>query len=280
MTDETGDAYPRPRLPGDHSNALSRYRCRPWPPVPYTQDLLPPSPETSTTSTLVQNTPILYSFNLILTTATIPSSLATYLDVYHPTLTRFASPKSHRLPSAMKTEYEGWTGGNKDANVERRIRKVWADDSTRSDFNGKLSKILIFCNRGTKVQSLGSFLEGKGIPSVALTRDGSARNIHRSQALRDHSCLFSACDLIKETGVPMSCSGYGSVFGNAEHVNVNKIFFIGSWETVTESNLKMYLKSPHTHDTVRRAIRDCIKKRIPRRVFAGSSALADRIFLA
>ena len=81
----------------------------------------------------------------------------------------------------------------------------------------------------------------------------------------------------------MSCSGYGSVFGNAEHVNVNKIFFIGSWEAVTESNLKMYLKSPHTHDTVRRAIRDCIKKWIPRRrggVFAGSSTLADRIFLA
>ena len=92
----------------------------------------------------------------------------------------------------MKTEYEGWTGGNKDVDVERRIRKVWADDSTRPDFNGKRSKILIFCNRGTKVQSLGSFLEGKGIPNVTLTKDGDAKNIHRSQALRDHSCLFSA----------------------------------------------------------------------------------------
>ena len=83
----------------------------------------------------------------------------------------------------MKTEYEGWTGGNKDADVERRIRKVWADDSIRSDFNGKLSKILIFCNRGTKVQSLGSFLEGKGIPNVALTKDGDARNIGNNHHL-------------------------------------------------------------------------------------------------
>ena len=83
----------------------------------------------------------------------------------------------------MKTEYESWTGGNKDADIERRIRKVWAEDSIRPDFDGKRSKILIFCNKGTKVQSLGSFLEGKGIPNVALTKDGSARNIGNNHHL-------------------------------------------------------------------------------------------------
>jgi len=83
----------------------------------------------------------------------------------------------------MKTEYESWTGGNKDADVERRIRKVWAEDSIRPDFDGNRSKILVFCNRGTKVQSLGSFLEGKGIPNVALTKDGSARNIGNNRHL-------------------------------------------------------------------------------------------------
>ena len=83
----------------------------------------------------------------------------------------------------MKTEYEGWTGGNKDVDVERRIRKVWAEDSIRPDFDGKRSKILVFCNRGTKVQSLGSFLEGKGIPNVALTKDGEARNIGNNHHL-------------------------------------------------------------------------------------------------
>lgn len=152
-------------------------------PVPRTPDLLPPSPETSTASTLVQNTPINYPFNLILTTATIPPSLAAYLDTYHPTLTRLASPKLHRLPSTMKTEYEGWTGGNKDADIERRVRKVWADDSIRSDFDGKRSKILIFCNKGSKVQSLGTFLGGKGIPNVALTKDGAARNFGNNHHL-------------------------------------------------------------------------------------------------
>ena len=151
-------------------------------PVSHTPDLLP-SPEISTESTLGQNTPINYPFNLILTTATIPPSLAAYLDVYHPALTRLASPKLHRLPSTMKTEYEGWTGGNKDADIERRIRKVWAEDSIRSDFDGKRSKILIFCNKGIKVQSLGAFLEGKGIPNVALTKDGAARNIGNNHHL-------------------------------------------------------------------------------------------------
>ena len=152
-------------------------------PVPHTPDLLPPSPETSTASTPVQSTPINYPFNLILTTATIPPSLTTYLDIYHPTMTRLASPNLHRLPSTMKTEYENWTGGNRDAVVEHRIRKVWAEDSIRSDFHGKLSKILIFCNKGSKVQTLGAFLEGKGIPNVALTKDSGARNIGNNHHL-------------------------------------------------------------------------------------------------
>ena len=175
-------------------------------PVPYTPNLLPPSPETSTASTITQNAPINYPFNLILTTATIPPSLATYLDVYHSNLTRLASPKLHRLPPTMKTEYEGWTGGNKDADIERRIRKVWAEDSIRSDFNGKRSKILVFCNKGTKVQSLGAFLEGKGIPNVALTKDGSARNIgnnhHLDGFLRASSKPKSGSSSLSESKEP------------------------------------------------------------------------------
>ena len=151
-------------------------------PVQNTPDL-PPSPEALTAPTLSQDTPINYPFNLILTTATIPSSLATYLDNCHPNLIRLASPKLHRLPATMKTEYASWTGGNKDADIERRIRKVWAEDSIRPDFEGKRSKILIFCNRGTKVQSLGAHLEGKGIPNLALTKDGGARKIGNNHHL-------------------------------------------------------------------------------------------------
>jgi ATP-dependent RNA helicase MRH4 len=83
----------------------------------------------------------------------------------------------------MKTEYESWTGENKDAVVERRIRKVWAEDSIRPDFDGKLSKILIFCNKGSKVESLGDYLEGKGVRNLALTKNGEARNFGNNHHL-------------------------------------------------------------------------------------------------
>jgi ATP-dependent RNA helicase MRH4 len=151
-------------------------------PVQNTPDPLS-SQGTLVTPNLSQNTPVGYPFNLILTTATIPKSLATYLDIYHPTLIRLASPGVHRLPSTMKTEYENWTGGNKDADIERRIRKVWAEDSIRSNFDGNRSRILIFCNRGTKVQTLGAYLDGKGIPNVALTKDGGTRNFGNNRHL-------------------------------------------------------------------------------------------------
>lgn len=83
----------------------------------------------------------------------------------------------------MKTEYESWTGGNKDADIERKIRRVWAEDSINPELGGKRSRILIFCNRGTKVQSLGAYLEGKGVQNIALTKDGGARNIGNNHHL-------------------------------------------------------------------------------------------------
>ncbi|KII83884.1 hypothetical protein PLICRDRAFT_32615 [Plicaturopsis crispa FD-325 SS-3] len=114
-----------------------------------------------------------YPFNLILTTATIPSSLASYLATHHPTLTRLASPRLHRLPTTLQTEYAHWTGGNRNADIERRIRRVWAEDATKS--TGGRSRVLVFCNRSTKVEDLGHYLEEKGIANVALTSTGAAR---------------------------------------------------------------------------------------------------------
>jgi ATP-dependent RNA helicase MRH4 len=139
-------------------------------PVEFTTELLP-----TPTETVTAPTPISYPFNLLLTTATIPSSLASYLDTRHPSLTRLASPNLHHLPKSLKTEYENWTGGNKDADIERRIRRVWGEDSIGPDFNGVKSKVLIFCNRSTKVESLGRFLKERGIPNVALTSSGEER---------------------------------------------------------------------------------------------------------
>ncbi|KAH7888443.1 P-loop containing nucleoside triphosphate hydrolase protein [Phlebopus sp. FC_14] len=126
--------------------------------------------------------PISYPFNFLLTSATIPSSLSNYLSTYHPTLTRLASPNLHHLPSTLRTEHAKWTGGNKDADIERRIRRVWAEDAlahAKSVHAGlgpaKLSKIIIFCNKRTKVEELAAFLEGRGIKNVALTGGADSR---------------------------------------------------------------------------------------------------------
>lgn len=132
---------------------------------------------------------ISYPFNLILCSATIPSALGNYLETHHPSHTRLASPTVHHLPKKLQTEYVSWTGTNKNADIEKRIRKVWAEDSiTRS---GKLSKILVFCNKNNKVQLLSQHLEGKGIKTVAI--DGTAEtrrrgsNHHLDGFLKDKS---------------------------------------------------------------------------------------------
>ncbi|KAI0344296.1 P-loop containing nucleoside triphosphate hydrolase protein [Trametopsis cervina] len=120
-----------------------------------------------------ENTPTSYPFNLLLTSATIPSSLANYLDTHHPDLKRLASPNLHKLPSSLKTEHAPWTGGNRAADVEARIRQTWFGDTTHG--SGVRSKVLVFCNKSAKVEEFGKYLTGKGIPNVALTSTADAR---------------------------------------------------------------------------------------------------------
>ncbi|KAG0705691.1 hypothetical protein DFH29DRAFT_799602, partial [Suillus ampliporus] len=122
---------------------------------------------------------ISYPFNFLLTSATIPTSLSTYLSNYHPSLTRLASPRLHHLPQTLRTEHTSWTGGNKNADIERRIRRVWDEDavvhakSATGPGPVKLSKVLVFCN--SKVEQLAAFLDGRGIKCVALTGGADAR---------------------------------------------------------------------------------------------------------
>lgn len=115
-----------------------------------------------------------YPFNLLLTSATIPSALAKYIDKHHPDLTRLASPNLHRLPSSLKTEHASWTSGNRAADVEARIRRIWYSDTTHGV--GVRSKVLVFCNRSTKVEELGKYLTEKDIPTIALTSTANTRN--------------------------------------------------------------------------------------------------------
>lgn len=138
--------------------------------------LTKPSP--SATPSAPTTGPIDYPFNLILTSATIPSALANYLDTHHPKLMRLASPRLHHLPKGLQTEYVNWTGGNKNADIERRIRRVWADDAISPNTEGaqvSLSKVLIFCNKSSKVDDLGKYLEEKGIKNVALSSTSAQR---------------------------------------------------------------------------------------------------------
>ncbi|KAJ7198815.1 P-loop containing nucleoside triphosphate hydrolase protein [Mycena pura] len=127
-------------------------------------------------------TPLNYPFNLVLTSATIPNSLSNYLNAYHPGIMRLVSPNIHHLPKTLKTEYVSWTGGNKNADIERRLREVWAADATQGlgpvpDSQGDMSKVLIFCNKNSKVSDLGKFLEEHGIKNIQLS--GSSENRKR-----------------------------------------------------------------------------------------------------
>ncbi|KAG6819866.1 hypothetical protein H0H93_007851 [Arthromyces matolae] len=150
---------------------------------------LTPSPSFSHSSTedTTVSTPIPYDypFNFILTSATIPGSLSTYLDVHHPNMMRLASPRLHHLPKTIKTEYVAWSGGNKNADIEHQIRHVWAQDAASVGAEGstqKLSKVLVFINKSSKVEELGSYLDEKGIKCVAL----SSTSEHRKRGSNHH----------------------------------------------------------------------------------------------
>lgn len=127
----------------------------------------------SHTKTLPGSAPHTYPFHLLLTSATIPLSLAAYLDAHHPGMTRLASPGLHHLPRTLQTEYVAWSGGRRWSDVERRVRRVWAEDAAGG--GAEPSKILVFCNKSTKVEELGAYLAEKGTRNVALTSTSEAR---------------------------------------------------------------------------------------------------------
>lgn len=136
-------------------------------------------------STPLTPEPINYPFNFLLTSATIPNSLNLYLEKHHPSLIRLASPRLHHLPKTLQTEYVNWTGGNKFADVERRIRRVWAEDSANTSLKS-LSKILVFCNKSTKVMEMSEYLNEKGIKNVAMT----SQSEHRGRGSNKHLAGF------------------------------------------------------------------------------------------
>ncbi|KIK37336.1 hypothetical protein CY34DRAFT_15785 [Suillus luteus UH-Slu-Lm8-n1] len=72
---------------------IAAARGSPVPAIP--SSALSSTPDSEATATSIQS--ISYPFNFILTSATIPTSLATYLSNYRPYLTRLASPRQHHF---------------------------------------------------------------------------------------------------------------------------------------------------------------------------------------
>ena len=185
---------------------ISRARGYMHPSFSYLQKPSTPSPKHE-----ISSQPLEYPFHLILTSATIPSSLASYLTANHPKLTRLASPYLHRLPSTLKTEHYAWTSGNKNSDIEKRIKHVWAEDA-RSKVK---SKILIFCNKSSKVEDLGLYLTERGIPNVALTSTAEARfrgsNRHLAGFLKDGEDNMSASRQVLPMSSGASVPGISAV---------------------------------------------------------------------
>ncbi|KAE8214085.1 hypothetical protein CF327_g2489 [Tilletia walkeri] len=142
-----------------------------------------------------------FPFDLVLATATIPTSLASYLRNTHPNITTLASNRLHKLPSRLKADFVN-PGGNKMAAIAGQIRKVLTEAPTvpqqnvggkeegGEEGNGTVpSKVLIFMNRSTSVELLSKYLTDNGISNVAVTSSAGTRskksNAHIKTFLRE-----------------------------------------------------------------------------------------------
>ncbi|KAE9402639.1 P-loop containing nucleoside triphosphate hydrolase protein, partial [Gymnopus androsaceus JB14] len=144
------------------------------------------TPDSAPTSTNAP-APSHYPFHLLLSTATIPPSLHTYLQTHHPSLITLQSSGIHKLPKGVEVERVQWTGGNRYSDVEKRLRKVWMDDERGVAIGASagvggisLSKVLIFCNKSSTVTRLGEYLEEKGIRAVTLTSKKQSERLRGS----------------------------------------------------------------------------------------------------
>ena len=187
------------------------------------------APDTSATPASDVELPETLPFNLILSSATIPVALSNYLETSYPSITRLASPKLHRLPKNLHSEHVQWTGGNRLADIYRKIEGVWAEDATHqmrvkagiqepptgesapAGEGIKKSKILIFCNEKDKVQKLGEYLENeKGVKCLTMVGDKQDRrkgsNQHLSGFLNPASMTSSSKSPITSNPGPSPAS--------------------------------------------------------------------------
>lgn len=124
-------------------------------------------------------------YNLILTTATIPSSLNTHLLTHFPNLTRLTSPNLHKLPRKLNTERVDIKGvGNPLAAIHRKLVEIFADEtrrfqlptlSSRASHGEGESRVILFCNHAKKAEEIGEYLEKTKMPALVMTGSSEGR---------------------------------------------------------------------------------------------------------
>nr|ODN97867.1 hypothetical protein L204_03292 [Cryptococcus depauperatus CBS 7855] len=136
------------------------------------------------------------TFNLILTTATIPPFLINLLHT-HPFFAlpnaRFIhllSPGLHRLPEKLRTRFvRPPTTGNKHGDVAHQVRLTLADDIKQAKLAGKKgeeeSKVIVFCNNDKMVEQVAFKLGTKKLDCLAWTASGGERLRGRNGSLND-----------------------------------------------------------------------------------------------
>jgi ATP-dependent RNA helicase MRH4, mitochondrial len=111
--------------------------------------------------------------------------LDTYLKNTFPFLTRIASPRIHELPRGLRTEAVNIAGGNADAAVYKKLMEVFAEASRNvlvsrnSSMAAHLEarrQVIIFCNRASRANMLGTYLNERGLPNLVLTGASGFRN--------------------------------------------------------------------------------------------------------
>ena len=110
--------------------------------------------------------------HLILSTATIPETLATYVQQHHPQTTRLITPNLHRLPHNLAVSKVTWSGGNWKADVLLELRRSFVEDAR----DGRVdTQAIIFINKNIKADYMGEYLTEHGIKNLVMTADSPMR---------------------------------------------------------------------------------------------------------
>lgn len=146
----------------------------------------PVSEEPSAENLLADNVPVAATpapYNLVLTTATIPSALNTHFLMNFPNLIRLASPKLHKLPGKMHTERVDIKGmGNPLSAMHKKLLEVFANQTRRAQLPTKASsgsddvgRVILFCNQSKKAEEVGEYLKSMNMPALVMTGASESR---------------------------------------------------------------------------------------------------------